>query len=165
MSLWSPCSWLWPWSWSSSPVSVSVAAVLDALMILIRTVQTRPWPRIACPVDCQLSDWEAWTPCNPYCLGNQQRTGKIWRWKMFVFFLHGRRLCAARSRNIISLPYAGGAACGDTSQVWLHKAPYKPWKNFGSKWKKTQCSANIARKQIVATPVWIVSSQSKPWNS
>jgi len=48
---------------------------------------------IACPVDCELSDWEAWTPCNPYCLGNQQR-----------------------SRNIISLPYAGGASCGETSQ-------------------------------------------------
>lgn len=49
---------------------------------------------IECPIDCKLSDWEAWTPCNPYCQGDQQR-----------------------SRSIISLPYAGGASCGETSQV------------------------------------------------
>ena len=39
-------------------------------------------PRIECPIDCKLSDWEAWTPCNPYCQGDQQRTRRdfvLWK--------------------------------------------------------------------------------------
>ena len=30
--------------------------------------------RIACPVDCEMTDWGGWTPCTPYCNGKQQRT-------------------------------------------------------------------------------------------
>ncbi|CAE7555101.1 Hmcn1 [Symbiodinium pilosum] len=48
---------------------------------------------IACPVDCEMTDWGGWTPCTPYCDGKQQR-----------------------SRSIITQPYAGGAACGETAE-------------------------------------------------
>ncbi|CAE7251463.1 SSPO [Symbiodinium natans] len=49
--------------------------------------------KIACPVDCELTDWDGWTPCTPYCSGTQQR-----------------------SRSIVTQPFAGGAACGVTAE-------------------------------------------------
>ena len=30
-----------------------------------------------CPVDCDFSEWSAWTPCEPYCEGAQRL---VWRW-------------------------------------------------------------------------------------
>ena len=26
-----------------------------------------------CPKDCVVTDWSAWSPCKPYCLGTQTR--------------------------------------------------------------------------------------------
>ncbi|CAE7739327.1 Sspo [Symbiodinium sp. CCMP2592] len=48
---------------------------------------------IACPVDCVMTEWGGWTPCTPYCSGKQQR-----------------------NRVILTQPFAGGAACGETAE-------------------------------------------------
>ncbi|CAK9026820.1 Hemicentin-1 (Fibulin-6) (FIBL-6) [Durusdinium trenchii] len=43
----------------------------------------------ACPVDCDLDDWNAWSSCEPYCSGN-----------------------TTRQRRVKSSPSHGGQACG-----------------------------------------------------
>jgi hypothetical protein len=58
-------------------------------------VETRACNPMPCPADCVLSDWGLWSACNKECGGGT-------RW---------------RSRNVITPPTAGGAACGELMQT------------------------------------------------
>ena len=57
-------------------------------------VQTEACNNQPCAVDCQMSDWSAWSACSAQCGGGTQ----------------------TRTRSIIQAPQNGGAACGPTEE-------------------------------------------------
>ncbi|CAE7417129.1 HMCN1 [Symbiodinium sp. CCMP2592] len=91
---WSPCSVSCSGGKRSRHRAVKVQAEGDGQECIGNSTQTEDCGEAACPVDCEVSDWTAWTPCAPFCHGTTNR-----------------------SRSVHRQAANGGLACGNLSEV------------------------------------------------